>query len=158
MTPRPGDICLFYNARGLARLITWFTRSRYYHIALYAGDECVVEARPRGVVRRDLRAAGEHDYVIIPAPENGGAKALQWAEEQLGDGYDVPGVVALILDRLFTNLHINFKPPHNRFSCCELVLCAFRETGTNLLPELTPDTAVPADFAQLLAGEEGEIG
>jgi len=150
MSPQPGDICLFYNARGLARLITWFTRSRYYHVALYDGDEHVIEARPRGVVRRNLQEAGEHYYIVIPAPKNSGERALQWAKEQLGDGYDVPGVLVLVLERLFDNLHLNYKPSHNRFSCGELVLCAFRETGTNLLPEHSPDTVVPADFAQLI--------
>ncbi len=150
MAPQPGDICLFYNARGLARLITWFTRSRYYHVALYEGDECVIEARPRGVVRRNLREAGEHHYIIIPAPENGGLSALQWAKEQLGDGYDVSGVLILVLERLFDNLHLNFKPTDDRFSCGELVLCAFRETGTELLPDLSPEIVVPADFVRLM--------
>ena len=37
------------------RLITWFTGSPFYHVALYAGDQHVVEARPQGVVRRDLK-------------------------------------------------------------------------------------------------------
>lgn len=150
MNPQPGDICLFYNARGLARLITWFTRSRFYHVALYDGDECVIEARPRGVVRRDLRKTGERDYIVIPAPENSGQRALQWAKGQLGDGYDVPGVMVLVLERLFENLHLNYKTSHNRFSCGELVLCAFQETGTDILPDVSPRTAVPADFTRLL--------
>ena len=150
MTPQPGDICLFYNARGLARMITWFTRSRYYHVALYDEGDCVIEARPRGVVRRDLRAADEHDYIIVPAPGNGGEAALQWAKEQLGDGYDVSAVIVLVLERIFVNLRLNCKPSHNRFSCGELVLCAFRETGTELLPAFSPETVVPADFASLL--------
>ncbi len=150
MNPQPGDICLFYNARGLARLITWFTRSRFYHVALYAGDECVIEARPRGVVQRDLRKAGEHDYLILPAPNNKGAQALKWAADQLGDGYDVPGVIVLVLERLFDNLHLNYKPTRNRFSCGELVLCAFRVNGVDLLPDYSPENVVPADFAQLI--------
>lgn len=150
MNPQPGDICLFYNARGLARLITWFTRSRYYHVALYEGGDCVVEARPRGVVRRNLKEVGERDFIVVSAPENSGKRALEWAQLQVGDGYDVPGVLILVLERLFVNLHFNVKPSHNRFSCGELVLCAFRETGTDLLPDFTPDDVVPADFARLL--------
>jgi uncharacterized protein YycO len=155
MNPQPGDICLFYNARGLARLISWFTRSRFYHVGLYAGDSCVIESRVPGVIKRDLRAAGERDYVVIPAPENSGPKALRWAEDQLGDRYDLPWVVELVLERLFKNLHINCKPTHDQFSCSELVLCAFRETGTDLLPGFSPDAVVPADFARLLPGGQG---
>src|SRR5205807_36613 len=39
--PRPGDVLLFHRATGLNRVITWFTRSPYYHVAIYAGDSHV---------------------------------------------------------------------------------------------------------------------
>jgi hypothetical protein len=35
----PGDILLFYRARGLARLITLATRSPFYHVAIGVGDD-----------------------------------------------------------------------------------------------------------------------
>lgn len=151
MKAKPGDICLFYNARGICRLITWFTKSPFYHVAIYEGDEHVVESRPIGVIRRDLRE-GQNDYLVIPAPENKGIKALNWARKQIGDGYDVPGVAVLVLERLFTNLHINYKSPNTRFSCGEFVLCAFKEVGMDLLPGQKTETAVPADFEVLLDG------
>jgi hypothetical protein len=154
MNAKPGDICLFYNARGICRLITWFTKSRFYHVGIYDGDEHVVEARPSGVVRRDLQKANEHDYLVIPAPQNKGPEALQWARQQIGDNYDVPGVMLLVLERLFTNLHINYKPPRSRFSCGQFVLCAFQEAGIELLPSQEPEIAVPADFEVLLGSME----
>lgn len=147
---QPGDILLFYNAGGLTRLITWFTHSPFYHVGISAGDDRVFEARPRGVVCRDLRAVGENNYLVIPYADKGGAQALAWAQEQLGDQYDAIGVAILVLERLFTNLHLNVKPSRNRFSCGELVLCSFHEVGVDLLPGKTPDTVVPADFAELL--------
>ena len=76
-TPRPGDILLFHNARGMNKLITWFTGSPFYHAALYAGDGHTVEARTPGVVRQDLRGR-ENDFVVAPAPESKGAAALAW--------------------------------------------------------------------------------
>ena len=152
MNPKPGDICLFYNARGICRLITWFTKSRFYHVGIYDGDEHVVESRPVGVIRRDLRKANDPDYVVIPTPQDKGTKALEWARTQIGDNYDVPGVMVLVLERLFTNLHINYKPPQSRFSCGQFVLCAFQEAGVELLPDQEPETAVPADFEELLTG------
>lgn len=154
MEPQPGDILLFYNARGLARLITWFTRSPFYHVGICDGDGCVVEARPRGVVRRDLNAVGEHDYLVIEAPRDAAPRALEWAREQLGDGYDVPGVLVLILERLFVNLHLNIKPTHDRFSCGEFVTCAFEAAEVQLLPDKKPNLVVPADFAKLLKRED----
>lgn len=151
---RPGDLLLFYNAGGVTRLITWFTHSPFYHIGICAGDECVVEARPRGVVLRDLRAANEHDYLVIPTAGNGGTHALEWARQQVGDTYDVLGIAVLILERLFNSLHLNYRPPGTRFSCCELVICAFREAGVELLPGLDPSAIAPADFAVLLPAAE----
>ena len=84
---QPGDILLFYHATGFkGRLIAWFTRSRYYHAAIYAGEGYVIEARPGGVVDRDLNGPeGGHEYVVIPAPGRRGEEALEWAKSQLGD-------------------------------------------------------------------------
>lgn len=149
-----GDILLFYNASGVTRLITWFTHSPFYHVGICAGDECVVEARPSGVVLRDLREANEHDYLVIPTSGSGGAHAVEWAREQVGDNYDVVGIAVLVLERVFKTLHINYRSPNSRFSCCELVICAFREAGVELLPGLDASAIAPADFAALLPAAE----
>ena len=154
MNAKPGDICLFYNARGICRLITWFTKSPFYHVGIYDGDEHVVESRPIGVVRRDLAEGGQNDYLVIPSPQNKGTQALHWAHQQIGKSYDVPGVIVLVLERLFTSLNINYKSPRTRFSCGEFVLCAFNQAGVELLPGQELETAVPADFEVLLDGIE----
>jgi uncharacterized protein YycO len=150
MTPQPGDILLFYNARHICRLITWFTGSNFYHVGIYAGEGHAIEARPVGVVKRDLIAANEYDYLVIPAPRGAGKRALAWAEKQVGDGYDVVGVGALVLERMFDNLHLNYRTSYDKFSCGQFVLCAFKEAGVNLLPEVQIEFAVPADFARLV--------
>src|SRR5690242_7600270 len=59
--PEPGDILLFHHARGENLAITLFTRSPFYHAAIYAGEGQVVESRPRGVVEDSLRGR-ENDY------------------------------------------------------------------------------------------------
>ncbi len=148
--PKPGDILLFHRATGLNRVITWFTRSPYYHVAIYAGDSHVVEARPRGVIRRDLRSPeGGHHYVVVPTPHPEAEHALHWAETQIGDKYDRLDVVVIVLERLFRHLHINYTP-RNRFSCGEFVAMAFVEAGAPLLPNCPPADTVPGDFARLL--------
>jgi uncharacterized protein YycO len=150
-TAQPGDIILFCNAGGIARLITWFTKSPYYHVGLYGGGIAVVESRLDGVKRRDLkRLRPGRDFVIIPAPDKIGPRALNWAQLQIGDGYDLDSVLMIVLNRLFQEWKINLKPTRDRFSCSELVLCAFHAAGVELLPGITPDSAVPGDFAVLL--------
>jgi uncharacterized protein YycO len=150
-TAQPGDIILFFNAGGIARVITWFTKSPYYHVGLYAGGVAVVEARLDGVKRRNLNHLRHgRDFLVIPAPDKIGPRALRWAELQIGDGYDLVTLFIIVLDHLFQDWKINLKPTRDCFSCSELVLCAFHAAGVELLPEKSPDKVVPADFAVLL--------
>jgi len=152
----PGDILLFSRARGINRIITWATRSPFYHVALYTGDFQVVEARPRGVVARDLRKrdGGGVCFKVVPAPEGKGVGAVVWARTQIGDSYDVVGVLVLVLERLFVTLNLNYTA-RDKFSCAEFVATVYREVGVTLFPDLLPRDVVPADFERLLpAGAE----
>lgn len=147
---KPGDILLFYRANGLSRLITWFSCSRFYHVDIYAGDTFVVEARICGVVQRDLRVPGGGRYFrVIPAPQDKGAAALRWAEEQIGDSYAPLSVLALICDRLFDKWELNITQ-RNQFSCGELVVKAFAEAGVCLFRHRAAELTSPWDFARLL--------
>lgn len=148
--PEPGDILLFAHARGLNRLITWFTHSQYYHVAIYAGAAHVIEARPQGVVRRDLRGPeGTHYAAVLPAPGGKGTAALAWAEGQIGAGYDRWDLLVILLEHLFRHLHLNYTP-RGKFSCGEFVAEAFRHAGVDLFPGRESSEIVPADFARLL--------
>lgn len=74
--PHPGDILLFYRpARKRDYIIQIFTDSPFYHAALYAGEGQVIEARPCGVARNDLRGR-EGNFVVAPAPEGKGSETL----------------------------------------------------------------------------------
>ena len=148
--PLPGDVLLFAHATGWNRLITFFTRSPFYHVALYAGDFYVVEARPQGVVSRDLRGPeGAHFCAVLPDPDGRGPVALAWAQGQIGGRYDRWDVLVIILERIFTHLHLNYAPP-GRFSCGEFVARAFEEAGSRLFPDRDAADIVPGDFARLL--------
>jgi len=151
----PGDLLLFTSAEGLNKSITWLTKSRYYHIGIYCGDNHVVESRPRGVVFRDLNGPdGDRSFVVIPAPggRQVGLDALQWAAEQLGDGYDAGGAAVIILDHLFRcSLPYTSK---NHFSCGELVTKAYLHAGYDLFPGESPESVVPGDFEKFLPGHE----
>ncbi len=156
-TPQPGDVLLFYNATGLNRFIAWFTGSPFYHVALYAGQGDVIEARPRGVVRRNLRRReGGHDFLVVPTSEGAGKAALAWAEAKVGAGYDRLDILILILERIFLHLHINYTP-RDKFACGEFVARAFEEAGEPLFPDKAAGEVVPGDFAHLLPDKEGVL-
>jgi hypothetical protein len=145
--PKPGDILLFHKARGLNRLITWFTRSPFYHVALYAGDGRTVEARTRGVVHDTLRGR-EGNFRVLPAPKGRGRAALAWARRQVGDGYDERDLLIILLERIFGRLYLPTRP--DAFTCGEFVATAFDKAGVALFPDRDLAAVVPADFAALL--------
>ena len=149
---QPGDLLMFTNARGLNRLITWYSRAPWYHIAFYAGGSFVVEARPRGVVRRDLRGPdGDKAFVWLPAPYSRATAigALRWAEDKIGLGYDPLNVGALVLDRSCMACHLP-SLQNNRYSCGELIVEALRENNFDPLPDIEAADALPSDFAKFL--------
>ena len=146
--PQPGDILLFHHARGENRFITLFTRSPFYHAAIYAGAGNAIESRPSGVRCNSLQGR-ENDFVVVPAPEGKGAEALAWARAQIGAPYDNLDVLVIILERLFTRLHLNYTPG-NKFTCGEFVARAFAEVGVRLVPDRDIEDVVPGDFARLL--------
>jgi len=151
---QPGDLLLFNRAKGLNRLITWFTKSRFYHVGIYIGDNHVVEARPRGVVTRDLMGPdGDKRFEIIPAENIGGRetalRAAVWAKSQIGDGYDAFNVAAIVLDRTFTCCAFNTTLP-DRWACGEFVAAAFQQAGQDLFPEKPAPSVVPTDFEKFL--------
>ena len=151
----PGDLFLFTRARGANLLITALSRTPYYHVAFYAGGPFVVEARPRGVVRRDLRGPdGDKDFVVIPAfcDRDIAIRALRLAEERIGLGYDPLNVAGLIIDRALPFVEL---PPvkNGRYSCGELVTSCLREAGFDPLPEMQAEDVLPSDFMRFLPAD-----
>lgn len=152
----PGDIVLFHHARGWNRLITLFSGSRYYHVGLYAGGQCVLESRVRGVTQRDVSQAKLRlRFRVIPAPGGPevGQAALDWALTQLGVRYAYFSIGALILDRFIERI---LGPvdivwhQRERVSCGEFVAQAYEAAGTQLFPGQHAETVAPWDFARLL--------
>lgn len=152
----PGDIVLFYRARGLNRLIPFFSGSRYHHVGLFAGGQYVIESRVGGVIRRDVSQAKVRlRFRVIPAPGGPevGRVALAWAQEQIGTRYAYLSIAALVLDRLlerFSGASDIVWRQRDRVSCGELVAQAYEVAGMRLFPELDPEEVAPWDFARLL--------
>jgi hypothetical protein len=148
-----GDILLFRRATGICRVITWLTRSCYYHVGIYAGNAHVVECRPVGVVLRDLRQGKEGTvFAVIPAPAGKGQQAVKWAKYRLGTLYDPVGVLVILLERIFARLQIHYAP-RNRYTCGQFVALAFEHAGVRLFPDLESTDVVPADFERMLPAD-----
>ena len=147
--PQRGDILLFCHARGLSRLIPWFTKSRYYHCALYEGDGRVLEARPNGVVRRDISKDPKMVFRVIPMPDDAGMPALDWAREQLGCKYDVMDVALIVLRTYFPRLHVHYFD-RNAFFCSEIPVVGWRRAGLDLFPDRHAQEIIPGDFERFL--------
>jgi len=146
----PGDIVLFYRPRGLARVISFVTRSPFYHVAIAAGDDTVIEAVPSGVKCRNVNPDGaRRHYVVIPSPDGARVAALAWAQTQIGDGYDSRDLVGLVLDRMLAHAHVNYVAGDG-YTCGEFVALAFERAGARLFPDVDAADVVPADFAKFL--------
>jgi hypothetical protein len=135
---------------GLGFFIGLLTRSPYYHVALFDSDTFTIEARQRGVVRRDLRSKeGGHTWTVIPGPEGRGEPALAWARTQIGDAFDRFDFLVILLDRIVARLRIHYEP-FGKYTCGEFVARAYREAGVVLFPDLQDADVEPADFARFL--------
>jgi len=148
---KPGDILLFDQPKGgLGAIISVVTRSTYYHVAIFEDLTFTIEARQRGVVRRDLRAKeGGHTFTVIPAPEGKGQLALDWARAKIGSQFDRRDLLVILIDRFVTRFRLHYHG-FGAYSCGEFVAKAFSAAGVRLFPDLNDDDVEPADFARLL--------
>lgn len=146
---------LFSHPRGgLGAIISLVTRSTYYHVAIFEGGTTTIEARQRGVVRRDLRSKeGGHVFTVIPAPEGKGGLALDWARAKIGSKFDRLDFLVILVDRLVTRLRLHYHS-FGAYSCGEFVAKAFTAAGVRLFPELNDDDVEPADFARFLPAKQ----
>jgi cell wall-associated NlpC family hydrolase len=152
MHPKPGDLLLFHNARGMNRIITGFTGSPFYHVALYVSQERAIEATLTGVGYRNLRGEG-NSYVVVPAPKGNGRAAVAWAETQIGASYAGLDLVVIALDKFFRFIHFNYTPP-GKYSCGEFVETAYEQAGARLILDRDLDDVVPGDFARFVPAAE----
>lgn len=125
-----GRILLFTGGDPIASLVRWQTRSQYSHAALLIpGTNTVIESFPFvGVRKRELSSndwTRIHAFAVPDMTAKQWQGSIQWAEAQLGSGYDWRNVLRFV-SRLPGR-------DNQRWFCSELVHEAIAKTYRSLL-------------------------
>ena len=134
---------------GLSRLIPWVTGSRYYHCGLYEGGGWVLEARPQGVVRRNIINHPKVVVRVIPMPVEQGEAAVKYARSCVGKNYDILDALFIMLRHQFPRVPIKYSN-HESLVCSELVVLAWRKAGLDLFPDTDAAAVIPGQFQAFL--------
>lgn len=134
---KPGDILFFKRESGMSKIIRWFTKSLYSHVAICVSSDMnlVIEATAGLVRAADIRTlVGPYD--VYRANESYDRdKVISFLVSKLNLKYDYAGVVYLGLLKL-----LRLKRKANTFQrdkdwfCSELVAEAFEAGGLILVP------------------------
>lgn len=166
--PRLGDIGLTGEQPGAGRLdrlfeesIEWGTNSPVNHAFIYIGQGRIVEAI------RHISISPVSNYTNIywstgrlrpvdTATDAQRGQAVAYALSRVGEGYNIPGLLAVALyqkrmghlisgDEWWVKL---LNADHMDF-CSELVAKSWLAGGLDLFPRLLPVTVAPADIYRL---------
>ena len=125
-------ILLFSGQGWISKLIRWQTNGKYSHAAILIPGGSIIEAwhKPAKVrFRPPLKNwKGVEAYEVEGMTDEQWAKALLWADKQVGKPYDFGGVA-----RFITRWR---KQKDEKWFCSELVFQAVKEGGVDLLSRI----------------------
>lgn len=145
-------ILLFKGQGAISKLIRWQTNGQYSHAAIQREDGRIIEAwhnpakvRLRGPLQNWNNVEA---YDIVGMSDAQWAKAIEYAEAQIGKKYDFGGVL-----RFVTRWR---KKKDDKWFCSELVYQAVLEAGVPLLARIQCSQVSPAvlSFSPLLRQSE----
>lgn len=145
-------ILLFKGQGAISNLIKWQTNGNYSHAAIQLPSGRIIEAwhKPAKVrLRGPLQSwANAEAYDVDGMTAEQWAKAIAWAEKQIGKPYDFGGVA-----RFVTRWR---KPQDEKWFCSELVFQAVLEGGVKLLERIQCSQVSPTvlSFSPLLVPTE----
>lgn len=130
-------ILLFRGQGVISALIRWQTRGAVSHAAILLPDGRVLEAwQGDGVRIKTLESWKDVEaYEIEGATELQWADAIQFAELQVGRGYDYLGIIRFISRK--------YLPENDRWFCSELVYKAFEVAGIKLFERINASEVSP---------------
>ena len=136
-------IVLFSDHGPVASLIRFQTRSKYSHAAVWSPRRQLLwESRPGTGVRRitwtrnQARRSKASFFTVPSMTEAGMAEAMEWADRQVGKGYDYLGVLRFLSRETRDN--------RNRFFCSEFDFEFALRGGVLLLHNIQPYEVSPA--------------
>ncbi|MHA1329936.1 MAG: YiiX/YebB-like N1pC/P60 family cysteine hydrolase [Candidatus Hodarchaeales archaeon] len=144
---RKGDLICVEGNTLISKLIRFFDRAKYTHVAIYIGDGLVIESDWGGVQTNPLLEKYQKlswDAFRPKCLYKTKDKAIDFALEQEGKGYDYHGLIGALLKGLFLTNMLDHK---NRFWCSELVADAYIEAGYPLTKDLNSWDVSPQDLA-----------
>lgn len=101
----PGDIIFVSGTDWISSVIRWVTRSRYSHVAIYVGEDSVIEAQPFRKVGLESIAAYSGLYEVVQLPtiidEINRQKGLYWLYAQRGRHYSYWSDFVILIRNLF---------------------------------------------------------
>lgn len=137
----PLDRCrvLLFRGRGaISTVVRWQTRSVYSHAALLLPDGRILESwQGSGVRIRELSDwSGIDRFRVAGITASQWGRAISFAEDQVGSGYDYISVLRFVSRRN--------APENGRWFCSELVAAALQVAGVQLLARVDPAEVSPA--------------
>lgn len=136
-----GKIAMMHGRGLVSSLIRWQTFSRWSHCALvYPNGEWIIEAWPgKGVQKKKITDWNKVELFFIKGiTEEQWKIAFNWAESQLGKGYDYWGVLHFI-----PRIHL---PDNKKFFCSEFVFDALKVAGINLQERINAQELSPREI------------
>lgn len=150
-----GDLIFFKKDGFYDKGIEWLTRSDYTHVATDIGGGMLIESYPGEGVRQRIWMQHEPDMYRFRVKDSNPVvyqSHLPWLKQQIGKGYDWPGIAGIAFNR------VSFNDPTEWF-CSELCM-VFQEVCGYILIERDERMVAPGDLAsspelrQLGADEE----
>ena len=146
-----GDIVLYKNGSGiLSKMVQFFTRSKYNHVAMMISDTLVIEAN---WYKRSSATSFIYDKEKMEIYRyNGGLTGdqklmlLQHSYEFLNKIYDYPQILGYVVAFL-RNSNVGFFNSQNKLICSELIDRAYLKIGIDLSSKKYIGDVTPKDIA-----------
>lgn len=140
-----GDILQFSRLGAMSILIRVMTRSKYSHSACYMGDGLIVESFFGGVRLQPTHILENESFDVYRhknAKRKDLEKATRWMWLQCGKGYDLLGILGILLVLLGKKEENNFDSKR-KYWCSELVADGYLYAGIPLDVEKRTSTISP---------------
>jgi len=147
---RKADLILVKKRPGfVSRLIRTLTKSEYSHVALYVGNNQIIESDiPNGVIKSPITKYDHYDIYrhssITPEKQK---DICDWADTRTGYKYDYMGIFGIFLG-ILKHRKVNPFDEKGRYWCSELVADAYINSGIFMCVDSQTWTVSPGDLAK----------